>query len=114
MIDYLEIGTRIREARLAKGLKQEQLAELVNVGTTHISHIETGNTVPSLKTFVAIVNALDCSADELLCREIKSARPILTSWIAEQFEDCTEIEAKIITDTLDTLKKSLRKHCENL
>jgi len=82
--------------------------------TTHISHIETGNTIPSLKTFVAIVNALDCSADELLCREIKSARPILTSWISEQFEDCTEIEAKIITDTLDTLNKSLRKHCENV
>ncbi len=37
----------------------------------HISHIETGNSVPSVKTLIDIINALDCSADELLCIEIK-------------------------------------------
>ena len=65
MIDYKQIGVKIRKARLEKKITQEQLAALADVGVTHISHIETGNTIPSLKTLVAIVNALDCSMDEL-------------------------------------------------
>ena len=49
MVDYADIGKRIRACRLAKGRTQEQLANEVGVVVTHISHIETGNSVPSLK-----------------------------------------------------------------
>ena len=42
MVNYEFIGARIREARLRKKLSQEQLAAMVDVGTSHISHIETG------------------------------------------------------------------------
>ena len=41
MIDYKTIGRKIRERRIACNLSQEKLAELCDVGTTHISHIET-------------------------------------------------------------------------
>ena len=74
MVDYADIGKRIRACRLAKGMTQEQLANEVGVVVTHISHIETGNSVPSLKTLIDIINALDCSADELLCIEIKKGK----------------------------------------
>lgn len=73
MIDYKNIGARIRTVRLSKKLTQEQLAEATGVGVTHISHIETGNSVPSLQVMVDIINALGCSADELLCMEIEQA-----------------------------------------
>ena len=49
MVDYADIGKRIRACRLAKGMTQEQLANAVGIVVTHISHIETGNSVPSLK-----------------------------------------------------------------
>ncbi len=110
MVDYTDIGSRIRTVRLAKNMTQEKLAEAVQVGTTHISHIETGNTIPSLKTFLAIVNVLDCSADELLCREIDQARPIFTSWLSELVEDCSEQEIKVIADMVTSMKTSLRRH----
>jgi len=110
MVDYTDIGSRIRAVRLAKNMTQEKLAEAVQVGTTHISHIETGNTIPSLKTFLAIVNALDCSADELLCREVNQARPIFTSWLSELVEDCSEQEVKVIADMVTAMKDSLRRH----
>ena len=58
MVDYADIGKRIRACRLAKGMTQEQLANEVGVVVTHISHIETGNSVPSLKTLIDIINAL--------------------------------------------------------
>ena len=62
MVDYADIGKRIRACRLAKGMTQEQLANEVGVVVTHISHIETGNSVPSLKTLIDIINAMPRSA----------------------------------------------------
>lgn len=104
MVDYADIGKRIRACRLAKGMTQEQLANEVGVVVTHISHIETGNSVPSLKTLIDIINALDCSADELLCIEIKKAKPVFDSWMTEQLADCSSDEAKIIKETVVSLK----------
>ena len=97
MIDYAAIGRHIREKRLERGLSQEKLAELSDVGVTHISHIETGNTIPSLKTFLAIANALH------------NARGIFLERLYIAMEDCSEEEVRIITDTALALKESLRR-----
>ena len=94
MIDYKDIGARIRAVRLARKMTQEQLAEAVGVGTTHISHIETGNSIPSLQVMIDIINTLGCSADELLCIEIREARPAYNNWISELVADCNGQEIK--------------------
>lgn len=113
MIDYASIGQKVKQIRVSKGITQEQLAEAVGVGVTHISHLETGSGTVSLKVFLAIVNYLDCSADEILCKEINAARPIVDNWLAELVADCDATEVKIIADTVATLKKSLRKNKAN-
>lgn len=113
MIDYTSIGQKVKQIRLSKGVTQEQLAEAVGVGVTHISHLETGSGVVSLKVFLAIVNYLECSADEILCKEITAARPLVDNWLAELVADCDPTEVKIIADTVASLKKSLQKNrCE--
>lgn len=65
-MDLKAVGQRIKAAREAKNLTQEELAALVNLSTTHVSVIERGLKVTKLDTFVAIANALDVSADALL------------------------------------------------
>lgn len=110
MIDYASIGQKVKQIRLGKGVTQEQLAEAVGVGVTHISHLETGSGTVSLKVFLAIVNYLECSADEILCKEITTARPIVNSWLTELVADCDQTEVKIIADTVTTLKQTLRKN----
>lgn len=112
MIDYGSIGQKIRQIRLKKGMTQEELAEAVGVGVTHISHLETGAGTVSLKVFLAIVNTLDCSADEILCKELRTARPILNSWLTDLVSDCDAAEIKILSDTVTALKASLRKNRE--
>ena len=87
MIDYASIGQKVKKIRLSKGVTQEELAEKVGVGVTHISHLETGSGTVSLKVFLAIVNYLECSADELLCKEITTARPIVDNWLVELVAD---------------------------
>lgn len=62
-MDYYAIGQRIRRYRKAQGLSQEQLAEKVNISTTHMSHIENGGTKLSLQVFAELAEALHVSAD---------------------------------------------------
>lgn len=109
MIDYKDVGARIRAARLSRRMTQEKLADAAGVGVTHISHIETGNSVPSLQVFVDILNALNCSADQLLCLELTRARPQLDDWLAEVFADCTDKERKLLVDTMLAVKNSMRR-----
>ena len=65
-MDLRVVGLRIKEAREAKNLTQEDLAALVDLSPTHISVIERGLKAVKLDKFVAIANALDVSADRLL------------------------------------------------
>ena len=65
-MDLKAVGQRIKAAREAKNLTQEELAGLVNLSPTHVSVIERGLKVTKLDTFIAIANALDVSADTLL------------------------------------------------
>lgn len=108
-INYTEIGQRIRKARLEAKMTQEYLAERAGVGTTHISHIETGNSVPSLKLLVDILNALGMSADAVLCDQLDHAGASFPAMIAEELEDCTEEEVRIFSDMLRAMKASLRR-----
>ena len=109
MIDYKDVGNRIRAVRLNRKMTQERLADAVGVGVTHISHIETGNSIPSLQVFVDILNVLECSADQLLCLEVEEARPQFDSWLKDIFSDCTEKERKLMIDTMLTIKSSMRR-----
>ena len=65
-MDLKAVGQRIKEAREAKNLTQEDLAAIVDLSPTHVSVIERGLKATKLDTFVAIANALDVSADALL------------------------------------------------
>lgn len=109
-IDYKDIGQRIKTKRIEKGFTQEQLSEMVNIGPSHMSHIESGSTVPSFDVFISILNVLECSADELLCREAAAAKPLLNSWLSELVADCDNTETKILTDIVIAAKQTLRKN----
>lgn len=56
--DIDTIREKIREARLAQGLTQEQLAEKAGVSQRTVSAIERGGMDPSLKTLLVILGAL--------------------------------------------------------
>lgn len=57
-MDLKAVGLRIKQAREAKNLTQENLAALVDLSPTHISVIERGMKTVRLDKFIAIANAL--------------------------------------------------------
>lgn len=56
---------KLKAARAAKDLSQEQLAVLCGVSRQTISAIEKGDYNPTIKLCVAICKALDRTLDEL-------------------------------------------------
>ena len=108
-IDYISIGKRIKEIRLAKGLSQEKLAEKADLSEPHMSHVETGNTKASLKTIVNIANALEVSVDELLCDNVIHSKHIFEKELANLLADCTDIEIRAIVEIAKSAKNALNK-----
>lgn len=66
MIDYKDIGQRIRDIRRNKGLTQGELAEQLGISTSFVGHIERGGRVASLETLIAICNTLKVNPQYLL------------------------------------------------
>ena len=60
---------KLKAARAAKDLSQEQLAQLVGVTRQTIDMIEAGNYNPTLNLCIAICKALDRTLDELFWEE---------------------------------------------
>ena len=60
---------RLKIARAAKDLSQQQLAELVKVSRQTISAIEKGDYNPTINLCIAICKALDKTLDELFWEE---------------------------------------------
>ena len=66
MLDPLIVGKIIKEYREKKGVSQEVLSGLADIGRTHLSAIERGERKPTLETFFRISQALEVSASDLL------------------------------------------------
>lgn len=110
MMEYYEIGQRIRKIRKARGLSQEQLAERAGISATHMSHIETANTKLSLPVFVAIAEVLEISADALLYDEKRESVSAVQNDIASVLERCDARQARIIAEIVKGVKQALDMH----
>lgn len=60
---------RLKSARAAKDLSQQQLADLVSVSRQAINAIEKGDYNPTIRLCIAICRALDKTLDQLFWEE---------------------------------------------
>ncbi len=110
MLDYKSIGKRIKIARIRAEMTQEQLAEKADISPTHCSNIETGTTRVSLTTIVEIANALDITANDLLCDQVKAERVTFEKEISAMLSDCDNQEIRMICDLIASFKETYRKN----
>lgn len=64
-----QLGANILKYRRANGYTQAQLAELLNVETSFIAHVEAGNRTLSTYNLYRTAIFLHVSCDALLCEE---------------------------------------------
>ena len=109
-MDYYAIGQRIRKYRKAQGLSQETLAERVNISTTHMSHIETGNTKLSLQVFADLVDALNVSADSLLYDASDFSKQTAYQEITDILDQCTPAQAQALKEIISSTWSAINKY----
>lgn len=107
MLDYKQIGERIRFLRKQKNLSQEQLAEKVWISTTHMSHIETGSTKLSLPVLVDLANALAVGTDEILETTSAEQKAVTKQGIEMILNQCTQAQAKVILEIAKSAKQAM-------
>lgn len=68
MLNAEIVGRVIQEYREKRGLSQEVVSGLADIGRTHLSAIERGVRKPTLETFFRLAEAMDLKPSELLRR----------------------------------------------
>lgn len=91
-----KFSTRLRELRLNKGLRQEQVAKLIGVNKNAISTYENDTRQPSFEILVRLANLYRVSTDYLLGQT--SSRSVDLSGLSEQ-------EAALVCELVETLTK---------
>lgn len=78
-MEQLQVGVRIRHARVLKGLRMKDLAEKVGYDESMISKIEAGKVMPSLPMLNRIVTALDRDLASFFGLEIDAHKLVQSS-----------------------------------
>ena len=103
-VNYQDLGLRVRDARKAKHLTQEQLAEKVGISSSFMGHIERGTRIASIDTLVSICNVLSVSPCLLLGDALTHLRAFGENEVAVQ------IGAHKVCFSDETLKLYVRRY----
>lgn len=74
----MDMGTRIRDARIAKKLTQEELAKMIGVTKGSIAHYEKNVSIPKVELLYPLMAALDVDANYLY-GVMKNPSPVMLS-----------------------------------
>lgn len=99
------IGNRIQELRKAKGYTQQTFAEKIGLSTNYLSDIERGKSSARLDKLVAIINSLECSADDVFVDVIKCRNNIKSSRLSEEIEALSPEEQERIFEIIAVFTK---------
>lgn len=89
------VGKRIKEMRLAKGLSQQELGDLIGVTKVSICGYESGSRTPSLETFALLSEVFGTSTDYLLGRELPVLSEKSKSYLGAISEDDVDLIAEL-------------------
>lgn len=100
---------RLKDARTARLITQDELAEQADISRVMVSRYETGAVTPTVDVLVRLANALSVSVDYLLGRDEYALSPSSEKTSTPLFEqsdllqNCSELKKFI----LDVLKEQL-------
>ncbi|HUB22182.1 MAG TPA: substrate-binding domain-containing protein [Streptosporangiaceae bacterium] len=98
-------GTRLRLARQARGLSQQQLAGMATVTRQAVSAVESGHSDPSLRVALALARALGVTVEELFGPG-DPADPVLAQPVARVGGKGSRIALATVGDTFVALPLS--------
>lgn len=106
-MDSKTLGNRIREARTQKQHTQQRLAEIAGISQMYLGEIERGAKMPSLRSFIKIIEALDLSADYVLRDKLSSGEHYIYDEITEKLKNLSPQQRKAASEILDAYIRNL-------
>ena len=105
-IDYSVIGSRIKQARLAKNMTQEDLADTIDISVAFLSRVERGNSHINLKRLNQICGLLDVSEGYLLNGASSSSENYLDKEFTDLIKSVSPEKQKLIYNVAKTIAET--------
>lgn len=105
-VDYNIIGERIKNARRAKNLTQEDLAEKIGVSIAFLSRIERGSSQINLKRLSQICQLLGVTEGQILNGSSDNSKKYLDTEFAMLLGSCSVEQQKLIYDVAKVIARN--------
>lgn len=103
-IDFIKVGQRIKRARMEMKLSQAELGEILGCSNNHMSHVEVGQTKPSLPMMLKLSVALNKSLDYFfLDTPYAKSETIIETDLAEKLHKCDAATLNTVGKLINTL-----------
>lgn len=102
-LDYAVLGQRIKQARLAKNLTQEDLSEKLDISVAFLSRVERGNSHINLKRLNQLCNLLDVSEGYILNGASSNSTNYLNKEFSELLKKCPPEKQRLIYNVAKTI-----------
>ena len=97
--DFKAFGQAIKEARKAKGISRNQLADQMNIAPRYIASIENSGQHPSLQIFYELVTLLDVSVDQFFFPKNEIEKSTKRRQLDRLLDDMSDKGLRIVTAT---------------
>lgn len=100
-----KLGLRIRELRLAKGIKQSELADMLDMERSNLTRIESGKQRPNDDNLIKLANIFEVEIKDIFDFEhtVKTQTQLLNE-ITKNLKSLTNDELIYITKTIENIK----------
>ena len=105
-LDYKVIGQRLKNARVAKNLTQEDLAEQIDISVAFLSRVERGNSHINLKRLNQLCRLLDVSEGYILNGASSNSTNYLDKEFSELLKGCSSEKQRLIYDIAKVIAES--------
>ena len=105
-IDYSVIGSRIKQARLAKNMTQEDLADKIDISVAFLSRVERGNSHINLERLNQLCDLLDVSEGYLLNGASSSSENYLDKEFTDLIKSVSPEKQKLIYNVAKTIAET--------
>ena len=104
--DYSVIGRRIKKTRIKNKLKQETLADKIDVSVAYLSRVERGNAQINLKRLTQVAEILGVSPGYLLTGSNMKSKDYMKDDFIELLGKCTPSQQRLIYQIAELIYKN--------
>lgn len=105
-LDYVIIGERLKNARIKKGLTQEELAEKLDLSVAFLSRVERGSTRINLIRLSQMCSLLDVTEGEILNGTSATASNYMQKDFSTLLKKCSPDKQKLIYNIAKVIAES--------